>query len=889
LGIHPEKGVGLKVSFVSTPHFHPPAPAERLLGLILDEAERSVRLGDLEEHFQFQARERRERRARAWYRRQVFKLALLSVVNHILWSGIMFKNNLVIAWRNIKRNKAYSALNVLGLAAGLAVFILIMLFVRTELSYDRYHANARNIYRVIQEQPDNDYLGSKIFAITPPPLAPALVQEFPEVRAATRIDYWIDVLISAGEKTFLEKRVFWADPQTFEIFSFPLVRGDRVSALKDPSSVLLSERAARRFFGEADPINRTVVLQAFGLRAELKVAGIFRDIPANSHFVMDVVAPFETMAKLEERNLTRWGGSSDYTYVLLRDGTDFRALDSKLPAFVAKYSGGKTSSRQGQKARFFLQPLTRIHLHSRANFDILPGGDARFVLLFASIAFLVLAIACVNYMNLAAARSIKRAKEVGLRKVVGAGQGQLVRQFLGDSMVLTFIALLLAVGFVLAALPVFQALVERPIVFSPFRDIALMPGLILIAAFVGAIAGSYPAFFVSAFRPVAVLKSGSASRAKGKGLRNALIFFQFAASIALIICTLGVRSQLRFIRKTDMGYDRNQVLVLSPRGGVQAGLEAFKTELRRNPAVLGVSYSRCLPDNVDSNTIAGWPGRPEGLEIPIYVIEADYDFLDLYGLKLARGRNFSRSFPSDAGGAFLINETAQKALGWDDPIGREFYHWRNKDMAGKIVGVVKDFHMHSLRLPIEPLYIFLNPKGANHVSIKIRGENIPATLAYVRDTWRRFEPNYPFEYQFFDEIFDRAYRNEQRMGTIFTAFAGLAVFIACLGLVGLASFTAEQKTREIGIRKVLGASSSGVVIMLSREFMKWVVAANLIAWPLGYFAMRTWLQNFAYRTSLTVPMFLGAALAAFIVAAAVIGLQTLRAATANPAESMRHE
>ncbi len=870
-------------------HFSPPPLAERLLDRVLDEGERSARMGDLEERLQFLARERGERRARSWYRRQVLQIVVLAVINHFFWSGVMFKNNLVIAWRNIKRNKAYSALNVLGLAAGLAVFILIMLFVRTELSYDRYHANARNIYRVIREQPDNDYLGSKIFAITPPPLAPALVQEFPEVRAATRIDYWIDVLISAGEKTFLEKKVFWADPQTFEIFSFPLVRGDRASALKDPSSVLLSEREARRFFGEADPINRTVVLQAFGLRSELKVAGVFRDIPANSHFVMDVVAPFETMAKLEERNLTRWGGSSDYTYVLLKDGADFRALDGKLPSFVDKRSGGNTSSRQGQKARFFLQPLTRIHLHSRANFDISPGGDARFVFLFASIAVLVLAIACVNYMNLAAARSIKRAREVGLRKVVGAGKGQLVRQFLGDSMVLTLIALILAVGIVLAALPAFQALVERQIAFSPLRDIALMPGLILLAAFVGVAAGSYPAFFVSAFRPVAVLKSTGASRARGRGLRNALIVFQFAASIALIICTVGVRSQISFIRNANMGYERDQVLVLSPREGVKAGLEAFKTELRRNPAILSVAYSRCLPDNVDSKTFAKWPGRPEALEIPIYVIEADYDFLDLYGLKLDRGRSFSRDFPSDARGAFLINETAQKALGWDDPIGRELYHWGNKDMAGKIVGVLKDFHMHSLHLAIEPLYVFLNPKGANHVSIKIRGENIPATLAYVRDTWRRFEPEYPFEYQFFDEIFDRAYRNERRMETIFTVFAGLAVLIACLGLVGLASFTAEQRTREIGIRKVLGASSAGVVVMLSREFMKWVVAANIIAWPIGYFAMRSWLRNFAYRTSLTVPMFLGAALAAFLIASAVIGLQTYRAATANPAQSMRHE
>jgi len=801
----------------------------------------------------------------------------------------MFKNHLIIAWRNIKRNKAYAALNILGLAAGMAVFILIMLFVRTELSFDRYHENAKNIYRVVQEQPGNVYLGSNVFAVTAGPMAPALVQDFPEVLAATRVDWSSNVLLNVGEKSFLEKAFHWADPQTFEIFSFPLVRGDRASALKDPSSVLVSERAARRLFGEADPVDRTITYRSQDKTFEFRVAGVFRDIPANSHFAMDIVAPFETMAKVQDIDITRWGNNSYYTYILLKEGADPKALTSKLPAFIEKYAAGKGRAPQGQPSRYFLQPLTRIHLHSRANFELSPTADARFVLLFASIAVLVLIIACVNYMNLATARSLKRAKEVGLRKVVGAGKGQLVRQFLGDSMVLTFIALILAVGMVLLVLPAFRAFVEREIAFNPFRDAALIPGLILLAAAVGAVAGSYPAFFVSAFRPVSALKGTGASRSKGRGLRNALIVFQFAASIALIICTVGVRSQLSFIRNRDMGYARDQVVVLSPRGGLRTDAEAFKTELGRNPAVLGVSASSCLPNNVTSSTNASWPGKPDSADVPIYVLETDYDFVGLYGLKLTRGRDFSRDFPSDAGGAFLINESARKALGWDDPIGRDFGHWGNKKVSGKIVGVIEDFHMHSLHLPIMPLYIFLDPKRGHHISVKIRGENIPATLAYIENAWRRFSPEYPFEFTFFDEIFDRAYRVEQRLGTVFSAFSALAVLIACLGLLGLASFTAEQKTKEIGIRKVLGASTPDVIALLSREFMKWVVVANLVAWPVGYFAMRSWLSNFAYRTSLTVPMFLGAALSAFFIAAAVISVQTYRAAAADPARSMRYE
>jgi putative ABC transport system permease protein len=801
----------------------------------------------------------------------------------------MFKNHLIIAWRNIKKNKAYAALNILGLAAGMAVFILIMLFVRTETSYDRYHANARTVYRVVQEQPGNVYLGSNVFAVTPAPLAAAMVQDFPEVLKATRLDEWSDVLVTVGEKNFLEKKIHWADPQTFEIFSFPLVRGDRATALKDPYSVLLSERAARRLFGDADPVGRTALFQAFEMKAEFKVAGVFRDIPANSHFTMDIVAPFETMGKIQQTDLTRWGNNSYYTYVLLKEGADPKALEAKLVPFLAKYEATRDHKHSGPPARYFLQPLTRIHLHSRANFELAAVGDARFVFLFASIAVLVLVIACVNYMNLATARSLKRSKEVGLRKVVGAGKGQLVRQFLGDSMVLTFIALIFAVGIVLVVLPAFRAFVEREIAFNPFRDAALIAGLILLAAVVGAVAGSYPAFFVSAFRPVAALKGTGASRMKGKGLRNGLIIFQFAASIALIICTVGVRGQLAFIRNTDMGYDREQVLVLVPRGGIQAGLEAFKNELRRSPAVVSVASSSALPNNVTSSTNAKWPGMPDSVDVPIYVLDVDYDFPELYGLGLARGRSFSRDFPSDAGGAFLINEAAQKALGWDDPIGRDFNRWGNEKSAGKIVGVVKDFHMHSLHLPIMPLYIFLDPGRTNRVSIKLRGGDMPSALAFVRRTWEKFAPEYPFEYSFFDDIFDRAYRVERRLGTMFSVFAGLAVLIACLGLLGLAAFTAEQKTKEIGIRKVLGASTSGVIALLSREFMKWVVVANVVAWPIGYFAMRSWLSNFAYRTSLTVPMFLGAAFAAFLIAAAVISVQTYRAATADPARSMRYE
>jgi putative ABC transport system permease protein len=798
----------------------------------------------------------------------------------------MFRNNLIVAWRNIKRSKAYSVLNILGLATGMAVFILIMLFVRYEFSYDRYHDKARNIYRVI----------SKNRAITPGPLAPALARDFPGVLATARIFISTDILFSVEEKAFLEKTIYWADPQTFKIFSFPLVRGDRATALKDPFSILLSERKAHQYFGGAEPIGQTIICHYESHPTVFTVTGVFRDIRSDSHFIMDIVAPLETGAKIVNWDITSWDNTSFYTYVLLKDGVDSHTLNRVLPAYFDKNTNDIAALFKDPSPSCSLQPLTEIHLHPTGRYEISAAGNFHLVFLLASIAVLVVVIACINYMNLATARSLKRAKEIGLRKVIGAAKGQLVRQFLSDSMLVTFFALLLAIAMVLFILPAFRTFIEREIAFNPFHDSVLMLGLILLAAVVGAAAGSYPAFFVSGFRPVSALKNAGYSKSRGRGLRSALIVFQFAASIALIICTLGVRSQLRYIQHKDAGFDREQILVLPPPAGRLTNIAAFETELKQNPVVLGVSASSSLPNNIDSRTFAQWPGKSDSGLFQIYRLFVDYDFIDLFGLKIVQGRNFSRDLASDARGAYLINECAQKGLGWADAVGREFGDGGVRQPLGRIVGVVKDFHMRSFHFPITPLFILLKPKNTsfqsvntNYLSIKIRSENIPAVLAFVREAWERFQPEYPFEYSFFDEIFDRAYRTEERLGKIFSTFASIVVLIACLGLVGLASFTAEQKTKEIGIRKVLGASSSEIIVMLSGDFLKWIVAANLVAWPIGYFAMRTWLQSFAYRTSLTIPMFLGAAVAAFAIAGAVISAQTYRSATANPVESMRYE
>jgi putative ABC transport system permease protein len=796
----------------------------------------------------------------------------------------MLKNYLLIAWRNLNKNKGYSFLNILGLAVGMAVFVLIFLYVQHELSFDRWHENADRIYRVVQRQPGNMYLGSDRFAVTQAPLAAALMQEFPEVVAATRMDSSGNVLLTYGEKNFLEKNVHWADPYLFKVFSIELLRGDPETALTDPNSILFSETVARKFFGDQDPIGQTVV---YIEEHDMRVTGVFKDFPKNSHFTMDVILPFDAMPVLLDRKLDSWGNSSFYTYFLLQEGADPAQLEGKLPDMFKKYR----NDQGWDSAGYILQPLTRIHLYSNINFDISPGNDIRYIYLFSSIAFLLLVIACINYMNLATARSAKRAKEVGMRKVVGARRNQLIKQFLGESTMLTLVALVLTLGLVVLSLPAFKGFIQRDLSFDPLHNPGLLLGVMGTFVLVGLLAGAYPAVYISRFKPISALRSASSKGKGGALFRNLLVVFQFTVSILLILSTVVVRNQLHYIQNKEMGYSRDHIVVVRPRDtNLQQQLEALKTELKNHPDVLSVAASSSLPNHVSSQTDAKWPGKPEDLRVPIYVCDADYDFLDVFDLKLAQGRNFSREHVSDAKGAFLLNEAAVQAIGVDAPLGMNFNRGGNEEPDRQIVGILKDFHMHSLHQEIKPMYVFLDlERDYRNISIKIRGERIPSTLAHIEETMLTFSPKYPFEYSFFDEVFDRAYRAEQRIEGIFSTFALLTVFIACLGLFGLSSFTAESRTREIGIRKVLGASSPSILQLLSRDYLKKVLIANVLAWPLGYYAMYTWLQNFAYRIDLGVFPFLGAGLIALLIALLTVSFQTFRAAAANPADSLRYE
>lgn len=794
----------------------------------------------------------------------------------------MLKNYLKIAVRNIIKRKGASFLNVLGLSIGIAASILIFLYVRFELSFDRYHVNLDRIYRVCQKI---DYINIRTVA-TSAPLAAALTAEFSEIQSAARMRNIDECIIHLDERGFMENKIIWADPQIFELFSFDFIRGDPSEALTDPYSSVISERAALKYFGSEDPIGRVMTCNIRGEDLEVVITGVYKNMPGNSHFSADLFIPFETQEKIFGQVL-EWGNNAFKTYILLRQDADPSALEAKFAATdFSKYSGGYSLHD------YFLQPLKDIHLHSHLSQEMEANGDIKTVMLFSFIAFLILIIACINAMNLATARASFRLKEVGLRKVIGAQRKQIIRQFLGESLLFTILGLIVAITMVSAALPAFRVFVERPVPFHPLSDPPLLGMLFLLVLLTGILSGGYPAFALSSFRPVSLFRRFASLGTKGLSLRNVLVVFQFAVSIVLIICTVVARNQLHLLRNKDMGYNREHILVLPILDArLERDITALQTELKRNAGILHASSSSSLLNNVRSRMDADWPGRTEEEKLSFYTVDTDFEFIDLYGMKIVMGRNFSPEFPSDHRGAFLINETGLKALGWEEPIGKEFRLLGKR--RGSIVGVVSDFHIQSMSQPIGPLALYLKPStqswNRRYLSIKIRSEDIPGTLKDIENTLHRFAPGYPFEYSFFDDVFDQTFRADQKMGILFRIFAIVAILIACLGLFGLSSFSTEKRTKEIGIRKVLGASASGIVLLLGREFLKWVMLANLLAWPVGYFVMNEWLKNFVYRTRISAGIFLLSSVLALGIAAITVGFQTLKSATADPVRSLRYE
>ncbi|MGD8779728.1 MAG: ABC transporter permease [Ignavibacteria bacterium] len=806
----------------------------------------------------------------------------------------MFKNYIIIAIRNLLKHKFYSILNLTGLAVGIACCILIMLFVQDELSYDKFNKKADRIYRIHSDLKlgENEFRATYMGA----PVAKTLVADYPEVEDAFRFRQAGTWFIKYGDKVVKETGMIFADSNMFNFFDIPLLKGNPETALAKPNAVVISLKMAEKIFGNEDPLGKTVILDN---KYDYEITGVFDKVPNNSHFKYE---GFASLTTLEQSRNNFWLNMNFQTYVLLKPGVDYKQLESKFPGMVEKYIGpemeqliGKSLSQleeEGNRAGFFLQPLLDIHLHSDLQGEIGVNGDIKYVYLFTSIAFFILLIACINFMNLSTARSANRAKEVGLRKVVGSQRGQLIWQFLTESMILSLIALAIAIGLIYLSLPLFNSLSGKEISLSFSGNMPLLLTMFGVIMFVGLLAGSYPALFISAFKPVEVLKGKLKMGAKSGFLRSSLVVFQFAASIIMIIGTTVVYNQLQYVQNKKLGYNKEQALIVRDAFILGDKVQTFKDELVKNDEIITGSVSDFLPTPSNRSKSMVFPeGQPsDDNSTPVSTWGVDMDYIKTMGMEIVKGRDFNKEFIADSKTA-IINETLAKQFGWTDPIGKKISKYEgSKPVMGtyRIIGVVKDFHFESLKNEIGPLVFFIeNRTGA--VSFRFKGNNVASVLDLVRNKWDEFASGQPFEYTFLDDEFAGMYKEEQKLGKIFRLFAVLAIFVGSLGLFGLSAFTAEQRTKEIGVRKVLGASVGGIVILLSKEFIKLIFISFIIAVPIAYYYMNGWLQDFAYRTEIGIITLAFAGLSALLIALMTVSYHAVKIAVTNPTKSLRYE
>jgi len=795
----------------------------------------------------------------------------------------MLQHYLKTIIRTILKSKAYTLINITGLATGMVVFILISLYVNYEFGVDQYHKNKDRIYRIVKQEKGNIYMGNDRFAVTCAPLGPAIQEEFPEIEAATRIVSGWNTLIRNGEETILEPSIHGIDPEAFKIFTFEYLYGNPDTFLKDKYSAVISESIAKKYFKNENPIGKTFL---FKEEIEFEVVGVIKDMPDNSSFRMDIMLPFVTFLEITGRanQLEDWRNSSYYTYFLINDGSDPSRLEEKFPALLEQHS--EDQHDEGNfSTRLYLEKFSKIHLYPNTHFDHARTTNINSLYIYSTIAFLILLIACINYMNLATARATIRAKEVGIRKVSGAHRYNLIVQFLGESLLLTFISLIISLLIVVLCLPYFEQFVELDLSLNVLQNPDLLIILLVVCGFVGIVSGSYPAFTLSAFKPITVLKGNFSKSVKGSRLRSILVVTQFAISGCLIISALIITQQLTFIQNKDMGYDRDHIITLRFHDqDIVNKMPVFKEELEKARGVMKVSTSSNLPNNITNLNDIRWPGKPDDIFWSIYTCRVDYDFIDLYGIEIIEGRNFSRE-AGDEHGAVLINESAARLLPWKDPIGRELINWKD---TCKIVGIVKDFHQHSLHQEIMPLQLFFNDSQWN-VSIKILGNDIDESLAEIKKIKETFSDKYPFTYTFFDEEFDKAYKTEQKTGKLAKLLTLITIVIACLGLYGLASYSAEQRIKEVGIRKILGAPIGQLIYMLSKDFTLLVIISFIISAPIAYYFMQIWLSDFAYHINIGMVTFLGTLVIMILISWSTVGYRTFRVANSNPVNSLRDE
>jgi putative ABC transport system permease protein len=806
----------------------------------------------------------------------------------------MFKSYMTIALRILSKQKIYALINIAGLSIGIACTLFIFLWVKDELSFDRYHKNADRIYRVIKHGKGG---GKESYtAMSPAPLAKALCDEFPEILHATRISDDSSRFFRYKDNSFNESRVVFADANVFEVLTIPLLSGDPKTALSRPRTMVITQSMAKKYFGDEDPLGKTLQM---GEGTDLIITGVAEDIPRNSHFHFDFIGSLVTF---DQSISQEWLFPNLYTYILLKEGVDPAELDPKLIRIIEKYFAPHFEATYGFTyeedlasggfSKIHLQPITDIHLHSHMIHEMEPNSDSRYITVFSIIAIFILFIACINFMNLSTARSSIRAREVGMRKVLGSRPSQLIRQFLTESIILSFFSLAIALAVVEILLPLFNRLAAKEI-DPPFsNNWWFLPATIGIIFVVGFLAGIYPAFFLTSFRPISVLRGKLQAEVKHPFVRNGLVLFQFSISIVLLVGTFIVYSQMQFVRNKQLGFDKEQIVVI-PRAFVLAQRqEAFKQEIVKHPGIMSASISSSYPGKAFAYLAYKQLDAPGDDMRIMGTFITDHDFVGTFGLDLMAGRYFSAD-PSREEDTVVLNETGVRLLGLKNPVGQQI-RGPEKDQYRTltVIGVLRDSHFDSLHQRIQPIGIRHLTAGGTRsrfLFVRLNPGDISRALAFLKDKWEEFVPERPFEYIFLDDDLDQLYKTEWRTGHLMSAFSILSIIIACLGLFGLVAFSAEQRTKEIGIRKVLGASSSRIIFAYSKEFTKWVILANVIAWPIAYYVMNKWLENFAYRMSISLWTFVLAAVLALLIALITITFQVIRAALANPVDSLRHE
>ncbi len=801
----------------------------------------------------------------------------------------MLRNYLVIAYRNFVRHKLFSFINVFGLAVGLGVCMMIAVWVLKETSYDRFHSNAGRIFRVEREL-FRDNLYSR-WPITGGVYKQALIDDIPEVENAVR--FLRGSYVIKDHENFKHQQALYAvDNSVFEIFDFALEEGDPKTALTEPMSAVLTSENAVKYFGTGSAVGRSLPIQWAGEMADFKVTGILKKVPENSHIRFDMLISIASFPKVQ---FTNWRANNLYTYVQLKKGASAKDVEKKLKTFVERRLEPVYGDLMGQGRgihevlKMQLFPLTDIHLRPSVNWEAEPGGSVLSVYAFSLVAVLILIIACLNFINLSTARARKRAKEVGLRKTIGAGTRQIRRQFIHESLALTLIALGLA--FILNELFVraYNRIFSGNLSLSPLYDPRNLVLILAAALAVGILAGLYPAFYLSKFEPAGVLKGGPFQGKTKSRFRRNMVVVQFSVSIVIIIGMFTVSKQMNYIRNRSLGFDKSGLVLIQVRGNqVRQGYESFRNELLRDPRIVAVTSASDAPgDPVYGNGSVMLPGSHEAINMNYYT--TGYDYVEAFRMEMAAGRAFSRAFATDAAGTVILNESGARRVGWTpaEAVGKKLILGDGRNPA--VIGVVKNFNYKSLRSEIEPAVIVLNPGAVSQISVRIKPGDEEGAVRFIRENWGRAFPEDQFEYQFLEARLEGMYEGDKSVRNFFAVFSLLSVLISCLGLLGLVSFTAEEKTREIGIRKALGASTGSVLLLLSKEFIKWILLANILAWPLAWFIMNKWLKNFAYKAEIGWPIFLWTAFLTMSFCIMTFIFQTMKAASANPSDSLRYE